>query len=235
MSDQRVAIVTGASQGLGAGIAAAYRDLGYAVVGTSRNISQSNDADFVTVAGDLADPDTAKRVTDTALERFGRIDTLINNAGIFIAKPFTDYTTEDYERMLGVNVGGFYRLTQHVIDPMLAQGGGLIVNITTTLVESARSDLPSVLASIAKGGISAATKSLAIEYAERGIRVNAVSLGMIDTPLQGGATDEQLGSFHPNKRAGKVDDIVRGVLFLEQSPFVTGDILHIDGGQSAGR
>ena len=234
MSDQRVAIVTGASQGLGAGIAAAYRDLGYAVVGTSRNISQSNDADFVTVAGDLADPDTAKRVTDTALERFGRIDTLINNAGVFISKPFTDYTADDYALAVGVNLTGFFMLTQRAISEMLKRGSGHVVNITTTLADYAISSTPSVLTSLTKGGLASATKSLAIEYASRGIRVNAVSPGIIQTPEHPPETYDALAGLHPLGRVGQVSDIVDGILFLESSPFITGEILHIDGGQIAG-
>jgi NAD(P)-dependent dehydrogenase (short-subunit alcohol dehydrogenase family) len=232
---QKVAIITGASQGIGAGLVAAYRKIGYAVVANSRSVQAGDDPGVVAVPGDVADPATAERIVRTALDRFGRIDTLANNAGIFTAKPFTDFTPEDYRRNVDVNIGGFFYLTQRVIEPMLRQGGGHIVSITTTLVESARSDVPSVLASITKGGIAAATKSLAIEYAGRGIRVNAVAPGFIDTPIQGGASPEQLAQFHPLKKAGTVEDIARGVIYLEQAPLVTGEFLHVDGGQSAGR
>jgi NAD(P)-dependent dehydrogenase (short-subunit alcohol dehydrogenase family) len=232
---QRVAIITGASQGIGAGLVAAYRKIGYAVVANSRSIQPSDDPGVVTVPGDIADPATADRIAQAALSQFGRIDTLVNNAGIFTAKPFTDFTPEDFRSNLDINLGGFFHLTQRVIEPMLRQGGGHIVSITTTLVESARSDVPSVLASLTKGGIAAATKSLAIEYAGRGIRVNAVAPGFIDTPIQGGASPEQLAQFHPLKKAGTVDDIARGVIYLEQAPLVTGEFLHVDGGQSAGR
>jgi NAD(P)-dependent dehydrogenase (short-subunit alcohol dehydrogenase family) len=235
MPDQRVAVITGASQGIGAGLVAAYREIGYAVVANSRSIRNSDDPNVVAVPGDIADPATAAKIVQTALNRFGRLDTLVNNAGVFIAKPFTDYTPEDYDNVLNVNVGGFFHLTQRVIEPMLRQGGGHIVSITTTLVESARTDVPSVLASLSKGGITAATKSLAIEYADRGIRVNAVSPGMIDTPLQGGATPEQLARYHPMKKAGTVQDVAHGVIYLERAGLVTGEILHVDGGQSAGR
>lgn len=234
MSVQKVAIITGASQGIGAGLVAAYRELGYAVVATSRSITDGDDPETVAVPGDAADPRTAVNVVRTALDRFGRVDTLVNNVGVFTAKPFTDTTEEDYALNLGVNLGGFFHFTRNAIVPMLKQGGGHIVSITTTLVESARSDIPSVLASLTKGGIAAATKSLAVEYGDRGIRVNAVSPGMILTPLQGGATPEQLAAFHPLQKAGTVDDIARGVVYLEQSEFVTGEFLHIDGGQSAG-
>jgi NAD(P)-dependent dehydrogenase (short-subunit alcohol dehydrogenase family) len=234
VSEQKVAIITGASQGIGAGLVAAYREIGYAVVANSRSIQQGADPLVVAVPGDIADPATAEQLVKTALDRFGRVDTLVNNAGVFTAKPFTDFTTEDYASNVNINLGGFFNLTQRVIDPMLKQGGGHIISITTTLVESARSDVPSVLASLTKGGIAAATKSLAIEYAQRGIRVNAVAPGFIDTPIQGGATPEQLAQFHPSKRTGTVEDIAKGVIYLEQAPLVTGEFLHVDGGQSAG-
>jgi NAD(P)-dependent dehydrogenase (short-subunit alcohol dehydrogenase family) len=234
MSVQKVAIITGASQGIGAGLVAAYREIGYAVVANSRSIEVSDDPNVIAVRGDVADPATAESVVQTALERFGRVDTLINNAGVFTAKPFTDFTSEDFDLNLQVNLGGFFHLTKAAIAPMLEQGSGHIVSVTTTLVESARSDLPSVLASLTKGGIAAATKSLAVEFGARGIRVNAVSPGMVLTPLQGDATPEQLAAFHPIAKAGTVDDIARGVIYLEQSVFVTGEFLHIDGGQSAG-
>ena len=234
MTEQHVAIITGASQGIGAGLVSAYREIGYAVVANSRSIQQGPDPDVVAVAGDVSDPAVAERIVTTALERFGRVDTLVNNAGIFIAKPFEEYTPEDFENAVKINVGGFFHLTQRVIEPMLKQESGHIVSITTTLVESAYSGLPSVLASLTKGGIAAATKSLAIEYAARGIRVNAVSPGMILTPLQGGATPEQLAKFHPMNKAGTVEDVAKGVIYLERAPLVTGEFLHIDGGQSAG-
>lgn len=234
MTVQKVAIITGASQGMGAGLVAAYRQIGYAVVANSRSVQAGTDPAVATVAGDIADPATADKIVTAALDRFGRIDTLVNNAGVFIAKPFTEYTEDEYVQVVSINMGGFFHLTQRVIEPMLAQGGGHIVSITTTLVESARSDLPSVLASLTKGGIAAATKSLAIEYAARGIRVNAVAPGMILTPLQGGATAEQLGQYHPTRKGGTVEDIARGVIYLEQAPLVTGEFLHVDGGQSAG-
>jgi NAD(P)-dependent dehydrogenase (short-subunit alcohol dehydrogenase family) len=234
MNDQNVAVITGASQGIGAGLVSAYRKIGYAVVANSRSITQGDDPDVVAAAGDISDPAVAEAVIATALDRYGRVDTLVNNAGVFIGKPFTEYTLDDYETVVRVNMGGFFHLTQRVIEPMLEQGGGHIVSVTTTLVESAHSGLPSALASLTKGGIAAATKSLAIEYAGRGIRVNAVSPGMILTPLQGGATPEQLARFHPLNKAGTVEDVAKGVIYLEQAPLVTGEFLHIDGGQSAG-
>jgi NAD(P)-dependent dehydrogenase (short-subunit alcohol dehydrogenase family) len=236
MSSQnlKVAIVTGASQGIGAGLVDAYRKLGYAVVATSRTIAPADDADTLTVQGDIAEPATAERVVAAAVERFGRIDTLVNNAGVFVAKPFPDYTADDYAAMTGINLAGFFQITQLAIPHMLAQGGGHIVNVTTSLVDNADSRVPSVLASLTKGGLQSATKSLAIEYATRGIRANAVSPGTIRTPMHPEETHQGLAALHPVGRMGEVSDIVDAVVFLETAPFVTGEILHVDGGMSAG-
>jgi NAD(P)-dependent dehydrogenase (short-subunit alcohol dehydrogenase family) len=232
---QKVAVITGASQGLGAGMVDAYRKLGYAVVATSRTITPSGDPGILTVQGDIADPATAERVIAAGLAEFGRIDTLVNNAGVFVAKPFTDYTRDDYASMMGVNVAGFFRITQLAIEQMLAQGdGGHIVNITTSLVDHANSQVPSALASLTKGGLQSATKSLAIEYATRGIRVNAVSPGIIKTPLHPEETHEFLAALHPVGRMGESSDVAEAVVYLENAPFITGEILHVDGGQSAG-
>ncbi|MCF3963660.1 SDR family NAD(P)-dependent oxidoreductase [Streptomyces fuscigenes] len=231
---QKVAIVTGASQGIGASLVTAYRKLGYGVVANSRTIAPSDDADLVTVAGDIADPETSHRVMEAANERFGRVDTLVNNAGIFIAKPFTEYTEDDFATKIGVNLAGFFRVTQGALRLMENQGAGHVVNITTTLAESANSNVPSVLASLTKGGLNSATKSLAIEYAARGIRVNAVSPGIIKTPMHPVETHEVMGGLHPVGHMGEIEDIVNAVLYLENAPFVTGEILHVDGGQSAG-
>ena len=231
---EKVAVVTGASQGLGAGIVDAYRKLGYAVVATSRTIAPSGDPGILTVQGDIADPATAERVIAAGVAQFGRIDTLVNNAGIFVAKPFTDYTQDDYAAMTGVNLAGFFRITQLAIEQMLAQGGGHIVNVTTSLVDHADSRVPSALASLTKGGLQSATKSLAIEYATRGIRVNAVSPGTIKTPMHPEETHEFLAALHPVGRMGESSDIAEAVVYLENAPFVTGEILHVDGGMSAG-
>jgi NAD(P)-dependent dehydrogenase (short-subunit alcohol dehydrogenase family) len=232
--NQKVAIITGASQGIGAALVEGYRKLGYAVVATSRTIAPVDDADVLTVQGDLADPATAGRVVEAAVQRFGRIDTVVNNAGIFVAKPFTEYTAEDYATVTGINVAGVFHLTQRAVPHLLAQGGGHIVNVTTSLVDNADSRVPSVLASLTKGGVQSATKSLATEYATRGIRVNAVSPGTIKTPMHAEETHEFLAALHPVGHMGEVSDIVDAVLFLETAPFVTGEILHVDGGMSAG-
>jgi NAD(P)-dependent dehydrogenase (short-subunit alcohol dehydrogenase family) len=233
-AEQKVAIITGASQGIGEGLVRAYRDRNYRVVANSRSIKPSTDPDIVTVAGDIADPKTAERIVSAAIERFGRIDTLVNNAGIFVAKPFTDYTDEDFASVLAVNVGSFFQVTRRAAAEMLKQGSGHIVQITTSLVDHANSSVPSVLASLTKGGLNAATKSLAIEYAAKGIRVNAVAPGVIKTPMHMPETHDFLANLHPVRRMGETKDIVDAVLFLESAPFVTGEILHVDGGQSAG-
>jgi NAD(P)-dependent dehydrogenase (short-subunit alcohol dehydrogenase family) len=233
---QKVAIVTGASQGIGAGLVAAFRQHGYAVVANSRSIADLRDPELLAIAGDITDPGTANHIVTAAVERFGRVDTLINNAGVFIAKPFTAYTAQDYALATSVNMSGFFLLTQRVIAQMLDQGdGGHVVNVTTTLVEHADVNVPSALASLTKGGLAAVTKSLAIEYARNRIRVNAVSPGVVDTPMHADDNHVALAAMHPQGRLGTVADIVRGVLYLEAAPFVTGEFLHIDGGQSAGR
>ncbi|MGP0014280.1 MULTISPECIES: SDR family NAD(P)-dependent oxidoreductase [Pseudomonas] len=231
---KKVVVITGASQGIGAALVKAYRDLDYRVVATARSVKPSTDPDILTVVGDIADPATAERVIREGVARFGRIDSLINNAGIFIAKPFTGYTHEDYVNVLAVNLNGFFYITQLAIAEMEKQGKGHIVNVTTSLVDHAIDGVPSVLASLTKGGLNSATKSLAIEYAKRGIRVNAVSPGIIKTPMHAEETHEALGRLHPVGRMGETGDIVQAIVYLESAGFVTGEILHVDGGQSAG-
>jgi NAD(P)-dependent dehydrogenase (short-subunit alcohol dehydrogenase family) len=167
-------------------------------------------------------------------EQLGRIDTLVNNAGIFVSKPFTDYTEEEFTSFTGVNLAGFFHITQRAIPHMLTQGAGHVVTITTSLVDHADSKLPSALASLTKGGLQSVTKSLAIEYATRGIRANAVSPGHIKTPISSEESYGMLAGLHPVGRMGEVSDIVDAVIYLENAPFVTGEILHVDGGQSAG-
>ena len=235
-NDQRVAIITGGSQGIGAGVVAAYRRQGWSVVANARAMKPAEDPDVLTVEGDIADPATAGRIVGAALERFGRIDTLVNNAGIYLSKPFTDYTAEDYALVTGVNLSGFFWLTQRVITQMLKRYGGHVVNISATLAEVANSHIPEVLAALTKGGLASATRSLAVEYASRGIRVNAVSPGIIQTAMHPAETYEGLGAdqLPPLGRVGQVSDVVDGILFLEASPYITGEILHIDGGEIAG-
>ena len=235
-ADRKVAIVTGGSQGIGAGIVQGYRDQGWNVVGTARTIAPAPDPAFLAVAGDLADPATVARIVHETLATFGRIDTLVNNAGVYLSKPFVEYTADDYAAVVGLNLTGFFRLTQLVIDHMLEKGRtGHVVNITTTLVDVADSSTPSALTALTKGGLAAVTRSLAVEYASRGIRVNAVSPGVIQTPAHPPESYTHLGTqLPPLGRVGQVGDIVGAILFLESSPFVTGEILHVDGGQIAG-
>ncbi|SEJ82038.1 SDR family NAD(P)-dependent oxidoreductase [Paraburkholderia diazotrophica] len=233
-NSQKVVIVTGASQGIGAELVKAFRERDYRVVAIARSIKPSDDPNIVTVAGDIGDREVARRAVSEAVERFGRVDTLINNAGIFIAKPFTQYTAEDYAAVLNVNVNGFFHITQLAIAEMEKNKSGHVLQITTSLVDHAVSGVPSVLASLTKGGLNAATKSLAIEYAKTGIRANAVSPGIIKSPMHAPETHEALGALHPIGHMGEMSDIVDAVVYLDSAPFVTGEILHVDGGQSAG-
>lgn len=233
-SERKVAIITGGSQGIGEALVRAYRNRDYRVVATSRNIRQGADPDILAVRGDIGDPATADLVVAEALDRFGRVDTLVNNAGIFIAKPFVDYTAEDFERKIATNLAGFFHITRRVAAEMLRVGSGHIVSITTSFAEQPSARVPTALANLTKGGINSATKALAIEYATHGIRVNAVSPGVIRTPMHAPETHEFLAALHPVKRMGDIRDVVDAVLFLETAGFVTGEILHVDGGQSAG-
>jgi NAD(P)-dependent dehydrogenase (short-subunit alcohol dehydrogenase family) len=232
---QKVAIITGGSQGIGAGLVAGYRRLGWAVVANALTIKPSPDPDLIAVAGDVSQPATAERIAGAALEHFGRIDTLVNNAGVFISKPFTEYTADDYALLTGVNLTGFFWMTQRVIAEMLPRGAGHVVNISATVAEYQDHSAPSVLTALTKGGLAAATRSLAIEYASRGIRVNAVSPGVIQTPMHPPESYQDLGDqMPPIGRVGQISDVVDGILFLEAAPYITGEILHVDGGQSAG-
>ena len=231
---RRVAIVTGGSQGVGpawwpgtsAGLGGGGQrpqDQGRGRPGCARRRRRPRR------------PATADRIVDGALERFGRIDTLVNNAGVYISKPFTDYTAADYALASGVNLAGFFWITQRAIAEMATRYGGHVVNITATLAEVANSAEPAVLAAMTKGGLAAATRSLAVEYASRGIRVNAVSPGIIQTPLHPAESYQDLGGrLPPLGRAGQVSDVVDAILFLESAPYITGEILHVDGGQTAG-
>ena len=231
----KVAIITGGSQGIGAGLVAGYRARGWAVVANARTIAPSEDPQVLAVAGDITEPATAGRIIDAALGRFGRVDTLVNNAGVVISKPFTGYTAADYATVVGVGITGFFWLTQRAIGEMAVRYGGHVVNVSAIVAEVADSGAPAVLTALTRGGLAAATRSLAIEYASRGIRVNAVSPGVIQTPMKPAGDGYRLGGLLPPLgRTGQISDVVDGVLFLESSPFITGEILHIDGGQFAG-
>jgi NAD(P)-dependent dehydrogenase (short-subunit alcohol dehydrogenase family) len=237
-SPQKVAIITGGSQGIGAGLVQAYRQAHWAVVANSLSIKPSEDPDVLTVAGDVSEQATADQIISQALDRFGRVDTLINNAGVFVSKPFTDYTPADYALVTSVNLAGFFWLTQRVIAQMLGQGSGHIVNISASVADRADSAAPSALAALTKGGLAAVSRSLAVEYASRGIRVNAVAPGIIQTPMHPpeAYTPEALaGQLPPLGRVGQVSDIVDAILYLESAPYVTGEVLHVDGGRTAGQ
>jgi NAD(P)-dependent dehydrogenase (short-subunit alcohol dehydrogenase family) len=233
-ADRPVAIVTGGTHGIGAGIVAAYRERGWAVAVVARQVEAATDPGTLAIAADITQPGSADRIVSETLDRFGRIDTLVNDAGIYISKAFTDYTDQDYDTIVALNLTGWFWLTQRVVPPMVTAGRGHIVNITTTLVDFAVSGEPSVLTSLTKGGLAAATRSLAIEYARHGIRVNAVSPGLIQTGLNPPAED--LGPRTPPLgHLGQISDVVGGIMYLESAPYVTGEIVHVDGGRIAGR
>ena len=235
---QKVAIITGASQGIGASLVEGFRGIGYGVVANSRTISKASngrDPDVVAVDGDIASRETAERIVDAAVERFGRIDTLVNNAGIFVAKPFLDYSEADFAAITAVNLAGFFHISQKAMAWMLRAGFGHVVNVTATIAEQPMVSIAAGLAALTKGGLNAVTCALAIEYAARNIRVNAVSPGVIKTPMHPPAIHEFLAGLAPMSRMGEPKDVVDAVLYLEQATFVTGEILHVDGGASAGQ
>lgn len=234
-TSQKVVVVTGASQGIGAEVVKAFRRVDYRIVATARSIKHSGDENILSITGDIGDPTTAQRVISEAVARFGRVDTLVNNAGIYIGKPFTEHTAEDYAAVMNVNMAGFFHITQRAIAEMEKQSNGHVVTVTTSIDQVAISGIYSVLAAMSKGGLNAATKSLAIEYAKKGIRVNAVAPGNIKTPMHAPENHEALAAFQPIGRMGETNDIANAILFLDSAPFITGEILHVDGGQSAGR
>jgi NAD(P)-dependent dehydrogenase (short-subunit alcohol dehydrogenase family) len=234
-STQKVVVVTGASGGIGAAVVAGYRGLGYAVTATGLSIQPSEDPEVLAVSVDVSEFGAGARIVDAAMGQFGRVDTLVNCAGLFVSKPFTEYTDADYEKVVGVNLRGFFDVSRSAIKAMLSRdGGGHVVNISTSLVDNADARVAGALASLTKGGLNAVTKSLAIEYATRGIRVNTVALGVISSPMHPDDPGGFQASLHPVNRMGQIEDVVRAILYLEQSPFVTGEISHVDGGQSAG-
>jgi NAD(P)-dependent dehydrogenase (short-subunit alcohol dehydrogenase family) len=231
---QKVVIVTGASQGIGAEIVKAFRKLDYHVVATSRTIKPSEDPNILTIAGDIGEPATAQHIVAETVARFGRVDTLVNNAGIFIGKPFTENTLEDYNAVMHVNMAGFYHITQLALAEMVKQERGHVVTVTGS-IDNGASGSYTALAALTKGGLNAATRVLAIEYAEKGIRVNAVAPGVINMPMHSQEHHEMLGTFHPLRRIGEASEVASAIVFLETAEFITGEVLHVDGGQSAGR
>jgi NAD(P)-dependent dehydrogenase (short-subunit alcohol dehydrogenase family) len=233
-TDQKVVVVTGASYGLGEAFVRAYRERGWRAVGNSRSIAASDDPDYVTVPGDIGEPAVARRVVETALERFGRVDTLINNAGIWRPGRITEISEELYREVMATNLDSVFFATQAAVPAMQRQGGGHIIQVSSSLVEHALSTVPAVLASLPKGACVAATRGLAMELAADNIRVNAVSIAIARTPLHDPDTIEGLKSWSVLNRVAEIADVVRGVLYLEDSDFVTGEVTHIDSGFTVG-
>jgi NAD(P)-dependent dehydrogenase (short-subunit alcohol dehydrogenase family) len=239
-TEAKTVIVTGASQGIGAGIARAFLDRGYRVVATSRQITKSGAFspvdNLALVDGDIGDPRTATRIAGTALGRFGSIDALVNNAGIFFTKPFIDYTAEDFRALVSTNLEGFLYVTQLAIKQMLLQkSGGSIVTITASLADNPIAGVSAAVPMITKGGLNAAAQHLAIEYASDGIRVNAVAPGVVATAQHKNTPQEVLKGLSPMGRISTVRDIADVVLYLTEAPTVTGEVLHVDGGAHRGK
>lgn len=235
----KTAIVTGASSGIGLGLSKALLERGYRVVANSRRITSSGaltpSDNLVLVDGDISQPETGLRLAETALDRFGSIDLLVNNAGVFIPKAFTDYTGEDFHKLLATNLAGFFHVTQPALAQMLRQQSGHIVNITTTLADQPIAGVPAAIPILTKGGLNAVTRALAIEYAALNIRVNAIAAGIFDTPMHSAETHGFLKTLHPIQRLGQVSEIVDAVDYLNAASFITGEVLHLDGGAHAGK
>ena len=238
-TQQPVAIVTGASSGIGLGLTQTLLERGYRVVDNSRSISRSKELksseDLVLVDGDVGKKEIAVKVVETALKHFGFIDLLVNNAGIFIPKAFTDYTEDDYNRVMNTNVASFFFMTQQVIPQMKKQNSGHIVNISAVLADQPSGSVPALLAVLSKSPMPAVSKALALEYAASGIRVNTVSPGNVNTPMHANDDKDALAKFHPLARMGDISDIVGAVLYLQNATFVTGENIRVDGGVHAGR
>lgn len=239
MSEKKTALVTGASSGIGLELTNTLLAQGYQVVANSRTITRAGTLTasdrLALIDGDIADQETAKKVVETAVQRFGGVDLLVNNAGIFIAKPFTHYTIEDVDRLVRTNLVGFFFVTQYAVEQMQKQHIGHIVNITTTLAEQPVAGVSASISLLIKGGLNSVTKALAIEYASEGIRVNAVAPGNIDTPLHKNDDHGFLSKMHPIARMGRASEIVDAIMYLNAATFVTGEIIHVDGGAHAGK
>jgi NAD(P)-dependent dehydrogenase (short-subunit alcohol dehydrogenase family) len=236
----RTAIVTGASQGIGAGAVNAFLERGYRVVANSRNITKSGafsaSDNLVLIDGDIGDPATAAKIAETAVARFGTIDVLLNNAGIFFSKPFVEYTKADFESLIATNVAGFLYVTQRAVQQMLAQNsGGSIINVTTTMAQHPIAGIPSTVPMITKGGLESVTRCLAIEYAKQGIRVNAVAPGVVDTPMHESDNKDVLKGLSPMGRLVSISEVVDAIVYLSEAATVTGEILHVDSGSHAGK
>ncbi|CAE6713460.1 MAG: SDR family oxidoreductase [Nitrospira sp.] len=239
MGTHKTAIVTGASSGIGLGLTTALVEHGYRVVANSRRITEAGtvvpSSQVALVDGDIGEAETARRLVDTAVSRFGGIDLLVNNAGIFIPKPFTEYTPDDFSRLVSTNLAGFLYVTQEAVRHMKRRGAGHVVTITTTLADQPIAGVPASVPVLTKGGLNAATAALAIEFANDGVRFNAIGAGIIDTPMHKPDTHGFLKTLHPIQRIGRVSEIVDAVLYLTEATFVTGEVLHVDGGAHAGK
>lgn len=237
MSGKKTAIVTGASQGIGAGVIEGFAKLGYNLVATSRNVSRQLKASssLVLVDGDIGKQETAANTVDAALKHFGTIDVLVNSAGIYRTKPFTDFTTEDFNALVSTNLLGFLYITQLTVKQMLKQKSGCVVSISAALADQPIAGVNASVSMMTKGGLNTMTRSLAIEYAKDGIRFNAVAPGVVDTPLHQDSPNEPLKALQPMGEIVAVSDVVDAVLYLAEADQVTGEVLHVDGGSHAGR
>ncbi len=237
MSLKRTAIITGASQGIGEALVEALLNAGYNVVATSRNVKQSLAAssNLILVAGDIGKKETATKVVMAAIENFGSIDLLVTNAGTFSTKPFTEFTTDDFNALVSTNLLGFLYITQLAVEQMLKQRAGAVVSITAALADQPIAGVNAAVPMITKGGLNAVIKSLAIEYATEGIRFNAVAPGIVDTPMHKDNPKDFLRTLQPMGQIARVSDVIDAVVYLAHAGQVTGEVLHVDGGSHAGR
>jgi len=239
MASRKTVVVTGASQGIGAAVVQAFLARGYNVVATSRSVSKAGFApspNLALVDGDIGQAATAEMVTQTAIAKFGSIDHVVNNAGIFAVKPFTDYTADDFQNFVHTNLDGFIFITQRAVKQMLSQGsGGSVTTITASLADNPIAGIPASIPMITKGGLNAITLSLASEYAKQNIRFNAVAPGTVDTPLHKDNPKDFMKTLSPMGKIAEAKDIAEAVVYLTEARFVTGEVLHVDGGAHAGR
>ncbi len=236
---KQTAVITGASSGIGLGLTKGFLEAGYNVIANSRRATSAGTLrpsdDLVLVDGDVGEASTASTLISTAVKRFGAVDVLINNAGIFVPKPFVDYTPDDFARVVSTNLAGFFYVSQEAVRHMEQTGGGQVLTISTTLAEQPIAGVTAALTSLTKGGLNAVTRGLAIEYASKGIRVNAIAPGIVDTPMHKPEHHGSLKQLHPISRLATVQEIVDAALFLVEAPFITGEVLYVDGGAHAGK
>jgi NAD(P)-dependent dehydrogenase (short-subunit alcohol dehydrogenase family) len=236
---KQTVVITGASSGIGLGLTKGFLAEGFNVVANSRRVTTAGtltpSEDLLLVDGDIGEASTARELIDLGERRFGTIDVLVNNAGIFVPKPFVDYTAEEFNRVISTNLAGFFYVSQEAVRRMRQNGGGQIINITTTLAQQPVAGVNAALTSMTKGGLDAVTRGLAIEYAAEGIRVNAIAPGIVDTPMHRAENHEFLKHLHPIPRLATVQEIVDATLFLVRAPFITGEVLYVDGGAHAGK